>query len=188
MNLFGKWPKKNESKKIKNLPIIILAAVLVLALLAGGGLFGYLKVFHKSAGTNTATKINNELTMTNKYLREDDMSQALVYARKALALDPDNTDAIFAVASLVSTDNPEEAKQLYAHAFEIFKKQDNPDVSGKTAVTYWAAAGLAERAGYTDQAKQYYQKVIDTADPSNSYHQNLVKKSEAALKRLAQTP
>jgi len=164
----------------KSLPKIAkIVFLLIVIVVVAGSVYGVVKVVVKSN-----PKPAKELTMANDYFRKNDRSQALAHARAALAAAPNDPDAILAVASLVEQDNPSEAQQLYAHALKVFKEQDNPDEDGKKAVTYWAAAQLAEKAGQIVQAKQYYQKVIDAASPSNSYDQSLLKQAQAALKRL----
>ena len=134
--------------------------------------------------TGTTKQFQQEQTATNESLINNDKQQAIEHARKALDLAPNDFEAVVTLASLTSESNPTESKQLYARALEIAKQQDNPDVDGKSAITYWGAAGLAEQAGLTDQAKKYYQKVIDAADTANEYQQSLVAQSKEALKRL----
>ena len=133
---------------------------------------------------DTASKIAKEQALTNKYVRENNTTEALKHAKQALASAPDDLDAILVVASLSEKTNPKEAKQYYAQALEVFKKIDNPDIDGKKAGTYWGAAGMADKAGLTDQAKKYYQKVIDTANLSDGSEWVLAKQSKEALQRL----
>lgn len=171
------YSKAHTGKSLKLPKIVKLLLIVVAAgsLVAGG--IAALDLLQPN-------RHDNEITAVNNYLLVNDTSQALAHAKKALAYEPDNLDTILTVAQLTEKDNPEEAKQLYRRALEVFKKQDNPDVGGKKAVTYWAAAGLAEQAGYTDQAKKYYQKTIDVADSMNGYDQDLVRQSQQALERL----
>jgi tetratricopeptide (TPR) repeat protein len=171
-------------KKIKNkIPkrgqrFMLPGTILVICILITGLALIY---FNK---TNTATKTATEAAMANENFKNHNNSQALEHAKKALALAPDDPDAILLAANLSLPDHPAEAKALFAHALDIFKQQDNPDVDGKKAVTYWAAAGLAEKAGQTEQAKKYYQKVIDSANPKDPYEQSLLKQAQAARMRL----
>lgn len=163
----------------------LIVAGLVVLLLAVGTVLGlWFKNYWTSTSKKATTKTDSELALVSKYVMENNISQALAHAKKALIKTPDDLNAIQAVASLTEKSNPDEAKRYYVQALEVFKKQNNPDADGKTAITYWAAAGLAEKAGYKDQAKQYYQKVINAAKPSDSYEQSLVKRSQAALKAL----
>jgi tetratricopeptide (TPR) repeat protein len=164
--------KKSIVRK-KMLTIAVLTAALICAGIA------YLLLW-----IPTDAKINNELNTASSYVRDNDTAKALEAAKRALALDPDNVDSLMVVANLTQKDNPEEAKQYFARALEIYKKENDPDSNGKTAINYWGAAVLAEPAGLIDDAKEYYQKVIDAADPEDSYHQSLVKQSKTALKRL----
>lgn len=165
-----RYPK--PSKKL----LVIVSLVVIAGLLIIGGPVGY--------SSYKTRRHNNELTKLNDSVLEGNTSQALAHAKKALSLEPENVDTILVVANLTQGENPSEAKQLYSRALEAFKKHDNPDVDGKNTVTYWAAAGLAEQAGLNDQAKRYYQKVIDTADLKDSYDDYLAKQSHEALKRL----
>lgn len=174
---------KNLPKKIR----IIFLLVLVLLVLSAGayGVFIVVdKVRVKLDHNYAISKAAKELTVANRYAKDKNKAQALAHARAALALAPNDPDTVLEVAALTQQDNPTEAKQVYAQALALLKTQDNPDVSGKKAITYWAAAQLAERAGLIDQARQYYQKVIDTANQSNSYEKSLLQQSQAALKRL----
>lgn len=177
----GDTAKKAPAKRFSYVKFGII--ILVLAVLAGGGYAGYKA--YKQYTLPASVKASNETTKLNEALQKNDRAQALADAKKALSYTPNDVNAILAVAYLTKAENPGEAKQYFAQAFNEFKKQNNPDVSGKSAETYWAAAGLAEQAGETDQAKQYYQKVIEAANPSDSYEQSLATQSQAALKRLS---
>lgn len=137
-----------------------------------------------SVDEETIAKINDELANTNKYLQEENTAKALEHARKALAYSPNDVDLILTTADIAKKDNAEDTKELYKRALDEFKKQDNPDEGGKKPATYWAAGALAEDAGLTEEAKKYYQKVIDVAKPFDSDEQNLLKKAQAALERL----
>lgn len=128
--------------------------------------------------------VDEKLKLANESILQNDTSGALVYAREALEASPDDMDALLLVASLSEKTDPVEAKRLYGRALDEFKKQDNPDVDGKGILTYWAAAGLAEDAGYKDQAIKYYQKVLDMADPGSSSQNDLMLQSRQAIKRL----
>lgn len=197
MKLFGKKEKKQEvleqtsgeiagsssgvagaqsqtiKKKLKHPRLILL---IIFALLVSSSVVAFL-LFKPG-------QKENDLTLANKYVRENNTPKALAHAKKALELEPNNVDAILAVANLTLKDNPEESKQYFARALEIYKEENNPDADGGTAINYWAAAGLADQAGQYDLAKKYYQKVIDTADAKDAYHQDLVRQSKLALERL----
>lgn len=156
----------------------VLLAVLVLAVV-GGGYAVYERYF-----VPTSVKITQETALLNKAATQRDTAQALEHAKKILSYEPNNINAITTVAYLEQSSNPRQAKQYFAQALAEYKKQNNPDVSGKTAETYWAAAGLAMQAGQTAQAKHYYQQVITAAKPSDKYEQSLAAQSQAALKSL----
>jgi len=158
-----------------NIYVLILAVFLI----ATGVI---LSISH--GNRSKGAKLSSETDYTNNALQKNDYTTALEHAKKALASEPHSVDAILAVANIDKKLNPTEAKQYYKQALAEFKKQDNPDINGKPATTYWAAAGMAEQAGETDAAKQYYQAVIKAAIPSDSYDQSLATQSAAALKRL----
>jgi tetratricopeptide (TPR) repeat protein len=140
--------------------------------------------YQLATAKKTADKVNQETAATSKALLDHDQAQALAHAKAALALAPDDPDTILTVAHLVEKDDPSYSNQLYNHALEVFKKMNDPDVDGKKALTYWTAAGLAEKAGHKDQAKRYYQKVINAANQKESYDSYLAAQSLEALKRL----
>ena len=158
-----------------------LVAFLVFLIIAAGlGL-----IYKYQNAKNRTANVAKELTSVNKALIEtNDSAKALEHARKALSEDPNNVDTILTVANLTANTNPAESKQLYVRALDTFKKQDNPDVDGKSAATYWAAAQLAYQADRIEEAKKYYQKVIDVADKTDAYDQDLIKQSQEALKKL----
>ena len=135
---------------------------------------------HKGA----ISQFQQEQTAANESVLNNDKQQALEHAQKAMALAPNDFEAVMAVAALTAEKDPEAAKQYYARALEIAKQQDDPDADGKSAITYWGAAGLAEQAGFKDQAKKYYQKVIDAANPTDNYQQSLASQAKEALARL----
>lgn len=160
--------------------------ILLAALVAGLFLIGAVGAwfYNNQLSDTDVVTVDGEVSMVQESLEENDKSKALEHARRALARDPNNIDNILMVANLAKEDNPDESKQLFARALDAYKKQNKPDENGKTAITYWAAAGLAENAGQIDQARHYYQKVVDVADPSDSYHQSIAKQSREALERL----
>lgn len=177
-------PKLSFKRLVPSKRMIRSLVICAGVLLVGAALVGIAFLIKRHQTQVSVAKANGELSLVNKAVQENDTKQALAHAKQALASDPNNVDNYVLVATLTEKDNPKEAQKVYARGLEVFKKQDNPDVDGKHAVTYWAAAGLAEKAGLTDQAKKYYQKVIDSADLADSYEQDIVAQSERALKRL----
>lgn len=176
----GTVSKNRKSRFVTKRRLVLILALLLFAIAAGTS-YSLLKDWFSS----TETKVQRELMKVNEYAGNKDTAQAVEHARKALEIDAENIDSILVLANLTKEENPDEAKQLYARALELQKKQDNPDEDGKNAITYWAAAGLAEEAGLIDQAKHYYQKVIDNAaDSADSYEQSLVMQAREALARL----
>ena len=159
-------------------------SVIVLAVIAGLVLIGGVVVQHNRSH---GVKLSSEADFMNDALQNNDKALALEHAKKALAKTPHDVDAILAVANIDKAISPTEAKQYYKQALNEFKKQDNPDVVGKPAATYWAAAQLADQAGENSVAKQYYQKVVDVINASkstDSFSQSISAQSTAALKRL----
>lgn len=173
--------------KINNHPkfvlVLGLSLLIISAIIAGVLIYNHASK-SKPVQANKAAPINQETVLSNQAFLKGNKAQALDHAKKALAKDPNNVDNILLVANLTQAANPSAAKQYYVQALDTFKQQNNPDVPGKSAVTYWAAANLAQQAGETSQAKKYYQEVIQTASPSDSYQQSLVKQSQAALAGL----
>jgi tetratricopeptide (TPR) repeat protein len=139
---------------------------------------------YKQLTTPPSTKAVQAAESMNKAIQNHNTSQALADAKKALANEPNNVDNILAVAYLTQSTNPSEAKQYFKQALDLSNKQDNANVPGKSAITYWGAANLAQQAGETDQAKIYYQEVIKAAVSSNSYQQSLAVQSQAQLRKL----
>lgn len=164
--------------KIKNHPKIVVGCLLIIVVVAGALIY----VSHRSSSSSDLAAQQTELS--NQALMSGDKASALKYAKQALAQDPNNVDNIVLVANLTATNSPTEAKQYYVQALDAFKQKANPDSSGKTTITYWAAAGLAKQAGETAQAKQYYNKVIQTANKSDAYENSIAQKSQAELARL----
>lgn len=176
-------PRKSRRK------IVFIVALVVLLLIIAGIVVYALKFRSTSSTTSqqqTATIPKTDVNMLNESLLKGDKAQALAYAKKVLAKDPHNIDSISAVASLEQENHqPKEATHYYEMAYNEFKKQMNPGAKGTTAITYWAAANMAEQAGQASDAKHYYQQVIKTADASDAYQKSLVKQSKAALERLS---
>ncbi len=154
-----------------------LAFALGLVLLAIVTIVSGILVYSKSNTTQARleTKLANEA-----YIRGN-KTQALAYARKALAREPNNQNAIGFVATL--TPNRAESQQLYGRLLVVYIK--NSGSKYPTPITYWAEANLAEKAGDAPQAKKYYQEAIVAADASsNKYYQTVAQQSQTALKAL----
>jgi Tfp pilus assembly protein PilF len=173
--------------KIKNHPkfvlVLGLSLLIICAIVAGALIYNHVSKTSKAAQTSKVAPINQETVLSNQAFIKGNKAQALEHAKEALTKDPNNVDNVLLVANLTKAENPSAAKQYYVQAFDTFKQQNNPDAPGKSAVTYWAAAGLAQQAGETSQAKKYYQEVIQTASP-DSYQQSLAKQSQAELAGL----
>lgn len=153
--------------------------LIVIVVLIAAGLIYYFGFYGQSI--TTPAEASHETDMINEALQKGDKAQALADARKVLAYEPNDQNAIGLVASL--TPNHAESQQLYARLLTIYKK--SPDASHPTPVTYWAEGNLAAKAGNTDQAKQDYQKSIAAAkSSSSSYYQGVANRSQAALKEL----
>lgn len=151
----------------------VVGCLLIVVIVAG--------VLIYTTNNHSATQ---ETELSNAAFIKGNKALALKHAKKALAKDPNNIDNILLVANLTKAEDPGAAKSYYAQAFEKFKQQNNPDAPGKSAVIYWAAAGLAQQAGETSQAIKYYKMVIQAADPSDSYQQSLAKQARVQLSRL----
>lgn len=158
------------------------------ALLLCGACFVYLQnknnTNNTSSSNNSLERSNVELEKANEYVLSGDSKKALSSARKALEANPDDLTAIETVAGLIKKDDPQAARLLYGHAMDVIVKTNMLNEGGGTTITYWSAATFAKDAGRVNLAKLYYQKVIDTAVPSDSYQQSLVLQSRAALEKL----
>lgn len=162
--------QKNHRKFLVALGVCLLVIIVVVA-----GVLIY-KNSHKS--------YNQEVDLANQAYIQGNKAQALDHAKKALVKDPNNINAILLVANLSKTEDPGAAKQYYAQALSAMKQQNNPDVPGKSALTYWAAAELARQTGETSQAVKYYQQVIQAANPSDDYDQTLAVQAKTELASL----
>jgi tetratricopeptide (TPR) repeat protein len=170
--------------KIKNSPKLL--AVLGVTLVVAFAVLG-LALINNSTTTPKGTKLeqaNQYALMANQALKKGNETEALMDDKKALAIEPNNVGNIMLVANLTEKENPELAKQYYTQAFDKYNQQNNLASPKMTAVNYWGAANLAEQAGEISQAKQYYQQVIKTANPANSYEQELAQKSQAQIEKL----
>lgn len=176
-------PPKSSKKLDKKL----LGAGLIIVLLVAGG-FYYKSQNISKTDTNKSTVIRTEtdraIDEVNVALQAGDTKKALEKAQIALAASPEDLYTLELTASLTKPVNPEEAKKLYARALEIFVKNDDPSVDGKTFATYMSAGGLAENAGKIDQAILYYQKAIDSAQPVNPMNEAIIKDAQERLARL----
>lgn len=183
--LFRKKADNNSFSGTKRARKLLKVGLLIAAVVAfvAGGTFGFYK-YNEQKTHRKESELYSELDEANKFVIENNIPQALIYAKKALDKDPNNVDSILTVANLTLKENPDDAKQYFLRVLEIYKKENNIDAGGKTAISYWATATLAEDAGETEQAKKYYKSVIDAADPADMYHQSLVRQSKAALERL----
>jgi tetratricopeptide (TPR) repeat protein len=170
---------KLPSKRV--IILFILVVVLIVAVVVGSKA-GYKA--YKQYKLPTSTKAANATNDMNQAIKAGNKTQALADAKLALSYDPNNIDSMLAVAYLAKSQDPSQAPQYFNQAFNAFKAQNNPDSKDANAITCWAAAGLAEEAGQTTQAVQYYKDVIQRANLSDAYQKSLVQQSQAALKRL----
>lgn len=159
---------KNHRKFIALLGAVFLVVIVAVALIY----------------KNNHNLYSRETNLSNQAFMQGNKVQALDYAKKALAKEPNNVDAIELVANLTQAQDPAAAKQYYLQALNAFKQQNNPDVQGRAAEIYWAAAELAREAGQNSQAVKYYQQFIQAASPSDSYQQSLVKQAQAEVASL----
>lgn len=162
-----KLPLKKIVPKSRKATITVIALVAIVAL-AGAWFY-----HHQTLAKQTLGSAGSPSDIQN-----------LTQAKKELLLHPNDINDMLAVAYMTKVKNPQQAKQYFLRALNEFKKQNNPDVPGKSAVVYWSAAGIAVQAGQINQAKKYYEEVIAAAKPSNSYDQSLASQSRTALEGL----
>ncbi len=163
------------AKSVNKRPLYVLGAILLVVVSAG-------LIFVANRGPTTTA--SQDITLANDALINGDKTLALERAKEALVKDSSNIDTILLVAKLTKETSPDEAKQYYAQALKEYSQQDNPDVSGKSATVYWAAADLAQRAGKTEQAKEYYAKVAPAANPQDDYELSIAEQSKERLEGL----
>lgn len=163
---------KNNRKRV----VVVGVSLLAIIVISAGVLIH--KNNHKSYSAAQLAELANQASFTGN------QTQALKYAKQALAKAPNNLDDIELVASLTKARDPAAAKSYYEQEYEIFKRQNNPDAASQPVGIYWAAAELAHEAGQTGQAIKYYQQVIQVADPSDSYQQSLIEKAQVQLAGL----
>lgn len=166
---------KNHSNFILVFGVPLLVIVIVAVAL----------IYHNHVSeSNKVAQADQERRLANKAFLKGNKAQALEHAKKALADQPNNISNIQMVANLMNSENPSAAKQYYVQVFDKYKQQNDIGSAHTTAVNYYVAARFAQQAGEISQAKQYYQDVIKTARPSNSYEQSLAKQASAELKVL----
>lgn len=127
---------------------------------------------------------SQEKSDANAALTKGDNKQALTYAKMALKDQPNNLSNIMLVANLENANNPSEAHYYYNLALNLYQQQNPISSSNTKAVNYWVLAHLAQQVGNTSLAKQYYQDVINTANPSISFEQSIALKSQSEIKDL----
>lgn len=184
-SIVGGSKSSRTNRRLSRRAVLILICIALLIGVGGSLLVvRYMNTDKSSDSTNKLSKSDRELKETSKYVREGNDSKAIDSARRAVEEDPSNLTALETLASLLVEQDPKQAKEIYARALKVYKSDYNLDKGGGTAINYWAAATLAENAGRTNEAKQLYQLVIDTAEPGDDYQQLLARQSQAALERL----
>lgn len=155
-----RWSKKK---------IIVLVVILVVVVLIG--------LLWKPNAQQKNVSVDNNYSAQNKLAE----AKALANARKELAKNPNDINAMAIVASLTS--NHSESKQLYAKLLTNY--QNNMKESTATPTTYLAEGNLAIKAGEKNQAKIYYQDAINAAASStNSYEKSISQQAQTALKEI----
>ena len=162
-------------KPSKKTVLFIVIGVMVIGAFVGG-VVGYSRY---QAQQQTA-----QLNKISEAVANKDTSAAYKLAKQAVDKNPNDMDSLLAAATLAEKEDPEESKRLYTRILEIQSKEDDPEADGKTAITYWSAAGLAEKAGKVELARKYYQKALSVVDMKDSYHQFIANDSQTALERL----
>lgn len=127
---------------------------------------------------------DNALAQTGKLIQNGNISEALDYARDALAEAPDDLDLIMTTADLAEKAGASDTAQLYSRALAVFKSQSQPDKDDNQPGVYMAAGMLAEKAGLVDEARQYYRQALKVANPSNSDEANIIAQANTAIERL----
>ena len=82
----------NRAHKLLKVGLLITAAVALVA----GGTFGLYK-YKEQRTHRQESELYSELDEANKFVRENNIPQALIHAKKALEKDPNNVDSILTV-------------------------------------------------------------------------------------------
>lgn len=174
-------PRKGKIKSLpKSVQVLGLFLIIICVVAIGGLIYNH----SHSLRVSKTTQARQEIDLANETFQRGDKIQALEHAKKALTNNPNSVSNILLVANLTQPKDASLATQYYIQALNKFKQQNNLESASVTAVQYWIAAHLAQRAGEINQAKQYYQEVIKMASSSNSYEQSLARQSQVELEAL----
>lgn len=168
---------KLRASRLKRVIILLGIVLVTIAIIAGG------VKFYKYQNRSLSERVSEQLTKVNQSLAKGDKQKALEHAKKALELYPDNNDLVYLVASITSDIDPNQAEKEYDRLYEDLKTQHNLDNEEVSTIIYWAAANAAEDAGEIEDARKYYQKVIQKASPEE-YEQDIARQSRERLEKL----
>jgi len=174
----------------KRVVVIVISSLLILVAAAS-----YLLVWHgkqnDSASNINSSSINDavyqpaiDMQEAYKALQDGDTEAA---AKKALATvesAKDDLDILLAAADVVSYQDKDQAKALYAEALKLYSTANNPEDDNKPMRVYWAAARLAEQAGECTSAAGYYEKAIKAASLDDPEEQDIATRSKVELDKL----
>lgn len=176
---------KSTKRKLTNRVIIVVVVLVAMVLAALVFMFVIRPRFSAtSSSTEKLSESAQAIVQANEQLLDGDAHKAIASARQAVAKDPQNLFAIEGLANLLKATNPKEAQKLFNQAYLLYKKQNGIDEGSGTVLTYAATAAYAKRANLDEQAKKYYQKVIELANQSDPYDKSLAERAKQELEKL----
>ncbi len=177
-------PKANKWLKLMIVALVLAGAGVAAAMLLAKDDVDTSPVGSVQNEDGPVRQANEEISEAYSLSSEGDSVGAADSARVAVEMAPNDPDILINAAYLIAQEYPEEGRQLYARALELYIKLEGLDEGGKSPAAYWAAGNLAENAGLISEAISYHNQAIDEADLSDPDEQAIVEKSQAALERL----
>jgi type II secretory pathway pseudopilin PulG len=132
---------------------------------------------------SSADKSANEVYLASVSLNSHDYVGALSHYKKAVALTPDNASLLYTTGDIAIKAKSADAKQYYTLAYKAYVKTVEAD-PGSPIFKYDNVAELAEKIGDNSAAKNYYQKVLDSATAAAKQNEQLAPVIDHATERL----
>ena len=161
---------------LKKIPI--LALVIIAVAIAGIVIWRFIlqsDVSETSMPQPPAPKIEEYLTIGNKYWKEKNYSEAFNQFKKILDIEPKNFEARLSLASILKEQGKiDKAIQEFENAINLNKEDPRP---------YKSLGEIFEQKQELDKTAYYYKKYLDTAPKSPGFNRinQLVKNIEVQL-------
>lgn len=108
-----------DERKMKKNKIIIIVAITAICIIVAGVLY--------ISGSNSAARLDNQLKLANKYLREGQYEESILAFEKAIQIDPKNVDARLGLAkAYVAVGRTDDAITVLEEAMGIDAKRPEP--------------------------------------------------------------